>query len=256
MPVVIIVVVATALAVAAALYGLVPPARRFIKGERPAWWVRDGFLAVFVALLVLFGHSYVLNASETPGQGQDRQTSDLNFVRFKSSEEYQARPFRGFDLRDMNLAGLWLMGSDFVGADLSGANLTGTNLRPQLGSPAEPGQPAIPGATTLLQGANLCHAVLTAADLRGAYLMNANLTGADLTFARLQGAALNGSDLTDAVMPSDPSYLAGIYYDDSTIWPEGFEPPPSAASDKHFDFLKNPLNNKLYGEMQRPTCNS
>ena len=119
-PVVIIVVAATALAVTAILYGLVPPARRFIKGERPAWWVRDGSLAVFVAALVLFGQSYVLRAgdtgehSQTQAEGQDLRIANLNFVRFKSSNEYQARPFRGVDLRYMNLAGLQLRGADLT----------------------------------------------------------------------------------------------------------------------------------------------
>jgi len=39
------------------------------------------------------------------------------------------------------------------------------------------------------------------------------------------------------VLPSDPSYLAGIYYDDNTIWPEGFQPPPSATGNR-LDFLE------------------
>lgn len=258
-PVVVIVVAATVLVVTAVLYGLVPPTRRFIKGERPVWWVRDGFLAVFVAVLVLFGHSYIvtLSAGDKPeqGQDQDQRLSDLDFVRSKSSEVYQVRPFRGFDLRDMNLAGLQLRGADFTEADLSGANLTGTDLVSQAATPEASGRPATPGVAAFLQGVNFCHAVLTRADLRYSFLMNANLVGADLALARLQGAALNGSDFSGATMPSDASYLEGIYYDDDTIWPEGFEPPPSNTGNK-LVFLENPVNNALYGDIQRPACNS
>ncbi len=265
-PVSIIVLVATALAVTAVVYALVPQARKFIKGDRPVWWVRDGFLAVFVAVLVLFGHSYVLSASEATeqspddGQAQDQRISDLGFVRDRSSEQYQVRPFRGFDLSDMNLAGLQLMGADLVGADLGGANLTGTSLRRQPVTPETPGPPGwppiprVPAVNTYMQGVNLCHADLTGADLRHSYLVNANLTGADLTSTRLQGAALNGSDLSGATMPADAKFLERIYYDDNTIWPEGFQPPPAETGHK-LRFLQDPNNNELYGDIQRPTCN-
>ncbi len=255
-----IVLIVMALAVVGVLYGLVPPARRFIKGDRPVWWVRDGLIAVLVAVLVLFGHSYVLSVSGTretgeQGQSQAQRISDVNFVRFRSSEQYQPRPFRQFDLEGMNLSGLELRGADFTEAKLSGANLTRTVLSFESGTPGAPGRPAIPSANTFFQGANLCRADLTAADLRYAYLVNTNLTGADLAFARLDGAALNGSDLSGATLPSDPRDLAGIYYDDSTIWPEGFQPPPSATGDK-MEFLEDPVNRKLYGDVQRPACNS
>ncbi|MCH9728623.1 MAG: pentapeptide repeat-containing protein [Actinomycetia bacterium] len=155
----------------------------------------------------------------------------------------------------MPLAGLELRGADFTEANLGGANLTATKLNYQNKTPEAPGQPEIPAANTFLQGVNLCRADLTAADLRGAYLVNANLTGADLTSTKLQGAALNGSDLSGATMPADASFLDRIYYDDNTIWPEGFQPPPSNAGPK-IEFLQNPIIKELYGDVQRPTCNS
>lgn len=247
------------------LYLVVPAARRFIKSDQPVWWVRDILIAVLVAMLFLLGQSYLVDTSgarelgqdqaEDQDQDQDQRTSDLQFVRDRSSEWYQARPFRQFDLRGMNLAGLELRGANFAQANLSGVNLTGTVLRPQTGTPEAPGRPAVPSVQVLLQGVNLCHAVLTGADLRGSYLSNANLTGADLSFTRLQGAALNGTDLSKATLPSDISYLADIYYDDNTIWPEGFQPPPSAVSGNQLDFLRDPINNELYGDIQRPVCN-
>lgn len=265
MPAVVTVVVATALVVTGVLYGLVPPARKFIKGERPVWWVRDGLLAVFVAVLILFGHSYFLKAGDTAeygqaqAEGQSQRISDLGFVRDRSSEQYQARPFRGLDLEGANLAGLELKGADFVEANLAGANLTGTVLRAQPGTPeaagpaGQPPIPAVPGVRALLLGVNLCRADLTGADLRSSYLVNANLAGADLTSTQLQGAALNGSDLSATTLPSDAKYLQNIYYDDNTIWPEGFQPPPPNTGNK-LVFLEN--NSELYGDIQRPTCDS
>ncbi len=265
--IIVIAGVAAVLAVTGGLYFLAPRARRFIKGDHPVWWVRDVLIAVFVVVLVLFGQNYLVSASDAHEQGQDRsqdqgqdqgqdqRIADLNFVRFRSSESYQLRPFRRFDLRDTNLAGLQLKGADFTGANLAGADLTGTVLSEHQGTPEAPGQPGIPGVRALLPGVNLCNAVLADVDLRWAFLINANLTGADLSFARLQRAALNGSDLSAATLPSDPSYLAGIYYDENTIWPEGFQPPPSATGAR-LNFLESPLNSKLYGDIQRPACDS
>ncbi len=257
---------AAVLVVTGGLYFLAPPVRRFIKGDQPVWWVRDVLIAVFVVVLVLFGQSYLVGASgiheqeQAQGQGedqaQDQRIADLNYVRFRSSASYQERPFRGFDLRDMHLGGLKLRGANFVEANLGGANLTGTDLRQQTGTPEAPGQPAIPEVRTLLQGANLCHAILTGANLQGSFLINANFTGADLTDARLQWANLNGADLSAATLPSDASYLEGIYYDDNTVWPEGFQPPPSNTGNGLEKFLQNPANSELYGDIPRPACNS
>jgi uncharacterized protein YjbI with pentapeptide repeats len=52
---------------------------------------------------------------------------------------------------------------------------------------------------------------LTGADLHNADLSSADVTGADVT----------GANLIDAE-------LAGARYDATTVWPNGFEPPPSA----------------------------
>jgi uncharacterized protein YjbI with pentapeptide repeats len=182
---------------------------------------------------------------------------NLRFVRATSSVTYQVRPFRQFDLRGANLAGLQLNGANFVQADLSGANLTGTDLSLQPATPAEFGTPAIPAKSTFMQGVNLCHAVLTGANLSNALLVNANLTGVDLTSTRLTGAVLNGADMSQATMPSDTtskeSPLSGIFYDNSTVWPKDFQPPPPGAGDR-LQFMTYPVNKALYGDIGRPAC--
>ncbi len=66
--------------------------------------------------------------------------------------------------------------------------------------------------------ADFSHARLTGANLTGADLTQATLTGADLAKANLSGAILTGADLTGA-------NLAEVIYNESTIWPTGFEPP-------------------------------
>jgi hypothetical protein len=113
---------------------------------------------------------------------------------------------RRADLSGQELEGIYLDDSDLRDADLSDAdlywaiafrtNFDGANLQ-----------------NTKLNGANLNEVTFRGADLRGAYISYDNLKrsptliGADLT-----GALLDGADLT------------GCEYDDSTRFPEGFDP--------------------------------
>jgi uncharacterized protein YjbI with pentapeptide repeats len=55
------------------------------------------------------------------------------------------------------------------------------------------------------------------ADLRDAQLFSADLTGARLEKANLTGAILDGADLTG-------SHLLHATFDESTRWPDGFNP--------------------------------
>jgi hypothetical protein len=262
---VVLIVVVCVVATTAILYLAVPPVRRFIRKDRPIWWVGDLFIAVVVAILVLVGQSYLTNTgardqatSQSP-QGEAQRLEDLRFVRDTSSLSYQPRPFRQFLLAGMNLANLQLKGVNFVQADLTGANLAGADLSSQGATPVAAGVPAFAGQSTLLQGANLCHAVLTGTNLSNAYLVNANLAGVDLTTTTLNGAVLNGADLSGANLPGDSAgkdrFLKGIYYDGGTIWPTDFQPPKPGTEDK-FKFLSDPSARALYGDIPRPTCHS
>ena len=130
----------------------------------------------------------------------------------------------GADLRDADLSGADLSGADLTGADLRGADLRYANL-----TGADLTGAKLYGA--MLDGADLTRADLTRAKLTFAYLSRAKLPGADLRGADLIGAYLYGADLTGADLTgADPrrAVLDGIIYDDSTIWPSGFTPPPSA----------------------------
>lgn len=261
---VMLIAVACVVALTAVLYLAVPPVRRFIRKDRPVWWVGDIFIAVVVALLVLVGQHYLVTANARDDQAMShdpriQRLEDLRFVRDRSAEPYQPRPFRKFDLADQNLANLQLRGANFVQADLTSANLAGTDLSFQAATKPAPGVPAGPAQPSFLQGVNLCHAVLTGANLSYTYLINANLTGVDLTTTMLNGAVLNGTDLSQASLPSDPEtkdrLLKGIYYDEKTVWPNDFEPPKPGSADM-VKFLDTPANQALYGNVTRPNCHS
>ncbi|NUW42749.1 pentapeptide repeat-containing protein [Nonomuraea rhodomycinica] len=122
------------------------------------------------------------------------------------------------DLHFSDLTEASLVGADLTRADLTGARLTRAIL-----------------ADAVLYQADLRDAVLTGAvaegvDLRGtdlsrADLRNANLRGARLDYSDLRGATLSGAVLTGAA-------LRRVVFDESTVWPEGFDPsligPPQA----------------------------
>jgi hypothetical protein len=72
------------------------------------------------------------------------------------------------------------------------------------------------------RAARLCGAVLKQSDLTNALLDGADLREADLQRANLSGADLRGADLRGAAL--DGAVLDGVLTDDSTRWPEGFEP--------------------------------
>lgn len=74
-----------------------------------------------------------------------------------------------------------------------------------------------------LSGANLTKAELSRVNLARAFLPKANLTDALLDQVNLAGANLKDTNLTGTT-------LTDIYYDESTIWPAGFTPPPSRAA--------------------------
>lgn len=111
---------------------------------------------------------------------------------------------QGADLRKTHLVYRELRGANFSEADLSGATLQGCDLR-----------------VADLSAAILANVTLHAADLRGANLSNAQLHETDLTEARLEGADLRGANITKSDVRAT--------YDNSTQWPDGFDPEAAGA---------------------------
>ena len=128
----------------------------------------------------------------------------------------------GAKLNSANLKGADLMLSDLTGANINFAQFDETTKWPDEFLDFVR---AYKGAKDLfranLKGANLSGMGLSDCFLAGANLVGANLRDANLLESNLTGADLTGADLTGAE-------LEGVIYDNSTIWPEGFTPPPSA----------------------------
>jgi hypothetical protein len=154
--------------------------------------------------------------------------------------------FSGADLRDTSLGGAWLNLTSLIGSNLSQAYLAGSTL---LGAD-------MTGAN--LSGAKLNGAILVGANLSGVDLRGADLTGAVVTLPLPPGAGedfsyenLTGDELRQALAQTDifkaaydplvldliesqlkpllkDAQFQGALYDDSTIWPLGFQIPASA----------------------------
>lgn len=97
-----------------------------------------------------------------------------------------------------------LRGANFKNANLTEASLQGCDLR-----------------AADMSGATLFKTTLYLADLRGADLTNVKMTACDLRQARLEGADLRGCEIVEC------SVLAT--FDDSTQWPDGFDPVAAGA---------------------------
>ena len=230
---------------------------RWINRE-PPWWVSQILVAVVVGLLV---GGLILFSGNHFSDLQTRRALQLENLRFVRDRVAATTPnqqfqFAHFDLegqdlnllplahanfREANLSRARLAGADLTGADLAFANLRGADLD---------------GAH--LDGANLCHADLTdasalTATLRDAVLPGANLTRAYFSYAVLTGAKFSSSpkefcdatfgppNLTETELCSSDlagadlkaasnltsAKLSHIHYDETTIWPERFQPPPS-----------------------------
>ncbi|MEW1739764.1 pentapeptide repeat-containing protein [Nocardia beijingensis] len=126
-----------------------------------------------------------------------------------------------------NLANTWLAAANLTGADLRGANLTNANL-------TEANLTGVIAFNADLSGADLTGVNLTSANLYGANLGDANLSGANLSGAGLYGVNLTGAGLRNTNLSGadlkatnlSGADLTGTIYNDNTLWPEGFVPPP------------------------------
>jgi uncharacterized protein YjbI with pentapeptide repeats len=127
------------------------------------------------------------------------------------------------DLTKAKARGATLVGAVFNEAILDETDFTDTNLS---GSSdftlAKRRNRELTGA--IMERAVLRGAIMVDADLTDANLKKADLTRANLTGAVMTKADLRGADFTGAVL--DRVDLTGIRYDEKTVWPEKFTPPP------------------------------
>jgi len=136
---------------------------------------------------------------------KDRDGSLL--VEVESLRDLDAFP----DLRRADFSGQDLEGITIIQADLREADFTGADMYWASGFESN-----FDGAilrNTQLAGADLKCATFRGADLRGAYISFDNLNGSP---------SLEGADLTGSLL--DGADLKGCEYNDSTRFPEGFDP--------------------------------
>lgn len=117
------------------------------------------------------------------------------------------------NIKKLNYQGVYII--DLMGAQLEGANLWGLNLK----------ESNLSGAN--LDKTNLGVAHLIKANLHGTSFVEANLWGANLKNADLSGARLEGANLTGAAL--DGADLHQAKYNNSTVWPRGFNPKAAGA---------------------------
>ncbi len=105
------------------------------------------------------------------------------------------QPLKQFDLQNTRLSGAWWKGVDASEVDFWRADLSYVGMR---------------------------NAILRCSVLVEAKLDGSVLAGADLTNARLERASLLGTDLRESKL--EGANFAGAIYNDSTLFPEGFDP--------------------------------
>lgn len=123
--------------------------------------------------------------------------------------------FRGADLRRLNLKSTKLASINLIGANLSNANLESAFLANANLSDASL-------INTNLISINLKDAQLNKTNLAQANLSNAKLIKTNLKNANLIGSKLKSADLTGVK-------LDGAVYNNTTEWPEGFDPKSHGA---------------------------
>jgi uncharacterized protein YjbI with pentapeptide repeats len=113
-----------------------------------------------------------------------------------------------------DLRGAFLANSNFSNCDFSEASLITAYL-----------------INSIIKNANLqrCKAFgcnFSGADLRNASLNDAEVNGADFSYCRLQGSTMTCKGINMAL-------LQDVVYDDSTIWPQNFDPDKAGCLKVH-----------------------
>ncbi len=164
----------------------------------------------------------ILNDGESPWQASYAAGGQSDsYMRIYTPPDYKVPDFKGENLDNLSYLASWLPGSDMESASLRFTNFSASNLE---------------------------EVNFKGADLTGAILYNALLDRADLTGANLEGADLRWTRLTDVKL--DQAILKNALYDNTTEWPEGFDPEKAGAfligeKEKPDELLQFTQNDKL-----------
>ena len=158
------------------------------------------------------------------GEGTSRRRA-LNYL-IRTKQSLAGADLSSWDLRKMDFAEIELKGADFSEASLDFADLQAADLRDARFD------------FTNLIGANLARANLEGSEIFQVDLNLANLTGANLRNVRLEkvdlaqvnfaGAQLEGATFTE-VENLEVRLIKDACWDESTMWPTGFEKKMRAA---------------------------
>jgi uncharacterized protein YjbI with pentapeptide repeats len=224
-----------------------------VKRERANRILESAGVAVLTASLLTGGAMIITDQLSKQSDTEAVRRDNLRLVMEAVIAGTHNLSFGGMDLTDRALAAKDLKGVDFFGADLDGARLEWSDLscNMEYALPREIATSRYEPCADLgyasmvktnlfganLEGASLAGADLTGADLRdailnSAMLSNADLSGADLSFAEVRWATFDGANLTGANLSElfllDTAF-DGVCFDDSTVWPEGFQEPISVC---------------------------
>lgn len=255
------------------------------------WWVESILAAILVGVLILSAQ-WVIDDSRSDREQRAAQRltesserlenlrsnraerlENLRFVRDRSSQKYEARPFAGLDLSEQDMGGLDLRGADLTSANLVGARFRFTLLEMGL-EHVDPDDPQTKylnpiGHETNLVAVKACRADFTGARLAETNMSMGNFSGANFTVASLAGADLRGANLMGSTLdprsftsawafslgPTDSrvNRLDGAIYDDSTIWPNGF-PPPRKLPVVSSNIYGSAIESSYRASLVRPNC--
>ncbi len=126
---------------------------------------------------------------------------EVEGVNFLDEQDLRKADFRRHKLQGIDISDSDLREADFTDADLYWASVFRANCEGAIFQNAD------------MNGANLVETNFRGADLRGASISLDNLGGAP---------NVKGADFTGALL--DGAILTGCEYDDSTIFPEDFDP--------------------------------
>jgi uncharacterized protein YjbI with pentapeptide repeats len=180
---------------------------------------------------------YEADLINTPDPIVNLRGADLSQAELQSAELPKAH-LAGIDLHEAKMNHANLAGSDFSNANMIHIELRRSNLKE-----AKLSEAYLSGAhlheadlhTAVLIKALLNDASMIQANLQDADISGGNLVGADLSCAALQGANLSDAKCrparTSEEGQDDKTLLVSeATYDNSTIWPEDYDPAAHSAT--------------------------
>lgn len=189
------------------------------------------------SVLSAFVRTHAPAGASCAGIAPDIEAASTAIARRGYEEDGEVRT-RGEEIHSVNVAGACLAGvfmvdvtvtnTDFRGADLSGAVIDSSTIVDTRFDSADL-RGMVLGDTdvgrTSFEGADLSGAVFDSGELNEVGFRNADLNGASFRSTSLEHVDLSGADLTGVDLSGVG--VAGVKYDDRTVWPVGFTPPPS-----------------------------